>query len=105
MRPAVVGVVTLVPLLVATAPPMSSNERAYTLTLMCTALASEYGNDADKLRTMDAARKMARAQGYDDRRLSRDVITMASVVGAKLHDNPNAMDENRLICRRLGLVS
>jgi hypothetical protein len=91
-------------LVAATPPATSSNERAYTLTLMCTAIASEYGNDADKHRAMDAATKMARAQGYSDKRLANDMISMASVVGDQIHNQSSQVSQNREICRRIGLV-
>lgn len=96
-------------LVVAAGPVMgqsaASNDRAYTLTLMCTAVASEFGTDADKQRSLDAARKMARAQNYSDRRLSDDLGTMANVVGDKARDHPDEVQHDREICRRMGLVS
>jgi len=81
------------------------NERAYTLTLMCAAVAAYYQNDADITRTMDAARKMARVQNLSETRLSDDLFKMTNALGAELRQNPNAMDEDRAVCRKLGLVS
>lgn len=85
--------------------PMSSNERAYILTVMCTAIASEYGNDADQQRSLDAARKMARVQGYNDHRLSDDLGSAASVLGIRARNRIDALSRDRDICRRMGLLS
>ena len=84
--------------------PMSKNERAYTITLICAVLASRDKNDADIQRTMDAVRKMGKAQGYANKKVSGDLITMASVVGVQLRNEPATVDHNRGICRQLGLL-
>jgi hypothetical protein len=83
--------------------PMSKNERAYTITLICV-LAARDKNDADIQRTMDAVRKMGKTKGYADKKVSGDLITMASVVGVQLRDEPTTVDRNRGICRQLGLL-
>lgn len=88
----------------AMAQSAASNDRAYTLTLMCTTVASVYGTDADKQRSLDAARKMARAQGYSVKRLSDDLGTMANVLGDKDRDHPDEVQRDREICRRMGLL-
>jgi hypothetical protein len=87
------------------AQPMSQNERAYTITLTCSAIAANDNDQAGSTRSIDAARKMAKALGYSTKRLSSDLITMASVVGVQLRDEPAKVDRNRGICRQLGLVS
>lgn len=82
----------------------ASNDRAYTLTLMCAGVAGYDKNDADITRTMAAVRKMAKAKGYDTKRVSSDAIEMAQVLGDDLRNNPNSMDENRALCRKLKLI-
>lgn len=84
--------------------PMNKNERAYTITLICAVLASRDKNDADTQRTMDAVRKMGKAKGYASKKVSGDLITMASVVGVQLRDEPATVERNRGICRQLGLI-
>lgn len=90
------------------APSKSKNatakDRAYTLTLMCATFASDGDNDRDILRTMDAVRKLGKAKGYDDKRLANDLGTMASVVGDRLRTEPDYIDKNREICRKLQLI-
>jgi hypothetical protein len=82
--------------------PMSKNERAYTITLICVAISAN--ENTGDIRSIDAARKMAKTLGYKNERLSRDMLTMASVVGVQLRDEPATVDRNRAICRQLGLV-
>ena len=84
--------------------PMSKNERAYTITLICAVLAARHKNDVDIQRTMDAVRKMGKAKGYTNKKVSGDLITMASVVGVQLRDEPATVERNRGICRQLGLL-
>lgn len=90
------------------APPKSKNatakDHAYTMTLMCAVVASHDRSDGDILRTMDAVRKMGKAKGYDGKRVASDMITMASVVGDRLRTDPNYIDDNREICRKLQLI-
>ena len=88
----------------AASPPMSKNERAYTITLICAVLASRDKNDVDIQRTMGAVRKMGKAKGYASKKVSGDLITMASVVGVQLRNEPATVDHNRGICRQLGLL-
>ncbi len=83
----------------------ATNERAYTVTLMCAVVASKGTSDSDKVRTMDAARKMAKANGYSTDRLSRDLLGAATIAGRNLRNNPNALDGDRAMCRKLGLIS
>lgn len=87
------------------AVPTVAQQRAYTLSLMCVAVASYYDNEADKLRTVDALRKMGAAMGYDNTRIANDMTTMASVLGDELRSNPDAMEGHRASCRKIGLVS
>ena len=89
----------------STKQPASANERAYTLTLMCAVVASTGTNDADKLRAMDAARKMAKANGQTTDRLSKDLITMANVLGNEARSDASAIERRRQNCRKLGLAS
>jgi outer membrane scaffolding protein for murein synthesis (MipA/OmpV family) len=85
-------------------PTALVNDRAYTVTLMCAMVAATGSSDDDKVRTMQAARKMAKAKGHGLDRLSKDLGTMANVAGDRLRSNPNALDEDRAICRKLGLI-
>ena len=107
MRGMLVGV--LVMGLTATASlaeqPMSQNERAYTITLICNAIAASDNDYEGSARSIDAARKMAKALGYSSKRLSSDLITMASVVGVQLRDEPAKVEQRRAVCRQLGLLS
>lgn len=48
---------------------------------------------------------MATALGYSTERLSSDLITMASVVGVQLRDEPATVEHRRAVCRQLGLLS
>jgi hypothetical protein len=85
--------------------PMSQNERAYTITLICNAIAANDNDRAGSARSIDAARKMAKALGYSSKRLSNDLITMASVVGVQLRDEPAKVERSRAVCRQLGFLS
>jgi hypothetical protein len=89
----------------APAQPMSQNERAYTITLICNAIAANDNDQSGSTRSIDAARKMAKALGYSTKRLSSDLITMASVVGVQLRDEPAKVEHRRGVCRQLGLLS
>ena len=92
----------------AGAPPkqsMDPKERTYTITLICSAIAANDNDKAGSARSIDAARKMARALAYSTKRLSSDLGTMASVVGVQLRDEPATVDRNRGVCRQLGLLS
>lgn len=81
------------------------NQRAYTIALMCSAVAAHYPNDADIHRTQDAVTRMARVLGYDNRRVSADLIQMANVLGSEMRSDPGSMERTRDSCRRAGLVS
>lgn len=85
--------------------PMSKDERAYTITLMCNAIAASDSDYEGSARSMEAARKMAKALGYNSKRLSSDLITMASVVGVQLRDEPAKVAQRREVCRQLGLLN
>lgn len=85
--------------------PMSQNERAYTITLICSAIAANDNDPTGSARSIDAARRMATALGYSTERLSNDLITMASVVGIQLRDEPATVEHRRTVCRQLGLLS
>jgi hypothetical protein len=85
--------------------PLSQQERTYTITLICAAIAANDRDEAGSQRSLDAARKMATALGYSLDRLSKDLGTMASVVGVQLRDEPATVERNRGICRQLGLLS
>jgi hypothetical protein len=87
------------------AQPMTKNERAYTITLICVTIAANDRDDASYQRSLDAVRKMATALGYTTKRLSNDLITMASVIGVQLRDEPAKVEHSRGICRQLGLLS
>ena len=84
--------------------PMSQNERAYTITLICYVISANDRDAAGNARSLDAARKMATALGYSNERLSHDIGTMVSVVGVQLRNEPATVDRNRGICRQLGLI-
>ncbi len=85
--------------------PMSQNERAYTITLICSAIAANDNDHEGSARSLEAARKMATALGYSNDRLAHDLITMASVVGVQLRDEPEKIAQRRAVCRQLGLLS
>lgn len=85
--------------------PMSQNERAYTITLICSAIAANDNDHEGSARSIEAARKMATALGYRSDQLSHDLITMASVVGVQLREEPEKIVQRRAVCRQLGLLS
>lgn len=85
--------------------PSPAQEKAYTLSLMCSVVAGYYENEADILRTADAMRKMGAAMGYDNKRIANDVTTMASALGVELRNDPKSMERHRASCRQIGLVS
>lgn len=85
--------------------PMSQNERTYTITLICSAIAANDNDHEGSARSLEAARKMAQALGYSNERLSSDLITMASVVGVQLREEPEKIVQRRAVCRQLGLLS
>lgn len=102
------AIVIALPVLAATPAPaqtMSGDDRAYTLTLMCAVVAAHYKVDADIQRTMDASRKMGRAMGYSDKRVTDDLWNMTNALGIERRTKPNAMENHRATCRRLKLVS
>ena len=99
----VAALVVMTPL--AHAQETDSKKRAYTLTLMCQVIAADSGTKADQQRTIEATRTMGRAMGYDDKRVSADVFTMIDVVAAKARENPATMEDERAVCRKLGLLS
>lgn len=84
--------------------PASANERAYTLTVMCSVVAANDKNDANFQRTADAVRKMAKVLGYTTARVAKDSIAMANVLGNEQRTNPNAMSTRRETCRKLALI-
>lgn len=84
--------------------PMSENERAYTISLICNAIAASDNDQAGSARSIDAARKMAKVLGYSLDRLSKDLGKMASVVGVQLRDEPTKIAQRRAVCRQLGLL-
>jgi hypothetical protein len=85
--------------------PMSQKERTYTITLICVAVAANDRDETGSARSLDAARKMASVLGYGNARLSKDLGTMASVVGVQLRNEPAKVDRNRGVFRQLGLLS
>lgn len=108
MRKALLAVLMMVAAGTASAKaqqPMTKNERAYTITLICVAIAANDRDDAGSQRSIEAARKMARALGYSLDRLSKDLLTMAKVVGVQLRDEPAKVEQSRTVCRQLGLLS
>lgn len=98
-------VAAMVPVSAGLAADATAKDRAYTLTLMCSVVASADKNDADIQRTMDAVRKMGKAQGYDSKRVSSDAIQMAGALGSEMREHPDAMDKHRAACRKLKLIS
>lgn len=106
MRGAFVAMVAVALPGAAMAAPTKSqaSERAYTLSLMCSAVAANDGEQADYSRTFDAVRKTGRKLGHSEARISQDVLTMAQVVGDRAHRDPSSLDGNREICRKLGLI-
>lgn len=88
-----------------TTAPMNANERAYTIALICVAVAANDNDAAGGLRSINASRKMAKALGYGQSRLSRDLATMASVVGDQLRKEPEKVERHRGVCRQLGLIN
>lgn len=95
--------------IMAAAPPkkttMDPKERAYTLTLMCVAVAASDQKESDGLRSINAARKMGKAIGHSEKRVSDDIWTMVNVVGDQLHSKPSSLNDRREICRRMQLAS
>ncbi len=89
----------------STAQTPNSNKSAYTITLICAVVASESKNDADIQRTMEAARKMGRVQGFDTARVSSDLTKMAGALGVERRSDPNAAARDRALCQRMKLVS
>lgn len=85
--------------------PTVAQQRAYTLSLTCWAVAAHYRNEADAVRTADAMRRTGAVLGYDNARISHDATTMASALGAQMHNDPNLMERHRASCRRIGLAS
>lgn len=90
---------------IAEAETTRGRDRAYTLSLMCSVVASYYRNDADIQRTAVAMRKMGAAMGYDNARIAKDATTMASVLGNELRTDPASMERHRASCRQIGLAS
>lgn len=86
------------------APPMDSKERAYTIALICVVIAANDNDQAGGVRSLDAVRKMGKAKGYTNKRVSDDIGTMANVVGVQLRGEPATVVRNRSICRQLGLI-
>lgn len=83
---------------------MDPKERAYTLTLVCVVVAANDKDEAGHARALDAARKMAKAQSYSDKRLTDDLFNMTTVLGVEAREKPDSMSENRAFCRRLKLL-
>ena len=86
-------------------PSMSSNARAYDITLVCYVVALDGRVEADHARALDGVRKMAKVLGYDDKRMSDDIFKMTTVLGARTRSDPTVISRNREGCRRLGLIS
>ena len=86
-------------------PSQAANERAYDVTLVCYVVAVDGNNQSDHARALDGVRKMAKALGYDNKRMSDDIFKMVNVLGAKTRSDPTAITRNREGCRKLGLVS
>lgn len=82
-----------------------AQQHAYTLSVMCWAVASYYGKQPDIVRTTEALRKMGAAMGYDNARTAKDATTMASALGVELRNDPGSMERHRASCRQIGLVS
>ncbi len=85
--------------------PMSQQERTYTITLICVTIAANDRDDAGHQRSLDAARRMATALGYNNDRLGHDLIGMANVIGVQLRNEPAKVEHSRAVCRQLGLLS
>jgi hypothetical protein len=86
-------------------PTIEANKRAYNVTLVCYVVAVDGNNESEHTRALDGLRKMAKALGYNDKRMSDDIFKMVTVLGAKTRSDPSAITRNREGCRRLGLVS
>lgn len=84
---------------------MDSNDRAYTLTLACAAVAAIDHKDQDYSRSVDAARKMGRAKGYLNKRVSDDIWNMTNALGQQSREDQDEFEANRNVCRRLNLAS
>lgn len=86
-------------------PATAANERAYDVTLVCYVVAVDGKNESDHARALDGVRKMAKALGYNNKRMSDDIFKMVTVLGAKTRSDPYAITRNREGCRKLGLIS
>ena len=86
-------------------PATAANQRAYDVTLVCYIVAVDGKNESDHARALDGVRKMAKALGYNNKRMSDDIFKMTTVLGAKTRSDPTAIIRNREGCRKLGLIS
>jgi hypothetical protein len=86
-------------------PAIAANQRAYDVTLVCYVVAVDGKNESDHARALDGVRKMAKALGYNSKRMSDDISKMVAVLGAKARSDPSAITRNREGCRKLGLIS
>ena len=86
-------------------PAIAANQRAYDVTLVCYVVAVDGKNESDHARALDGVRKLARALGYNSKRMSVDISKMVAVLGAKVRSDPYAITRNREGCRKLGLIS
>ncbi|MBO9712645.1 hypothetical protein [Sphingomonas sp.] len=87
------------------AAPDSAAEKAYTLTLMCSAVAAHYQDKAAGVRALEAARKIAASLHYGNARLAADISGTAEALGIETRTDPGAMERHRASCRGLGLAS
>ena len=83
---------------------MSANERAYTLAVMCAAVAKHFHNEADQARALDAANRMASALQYSFTQLSLDLDGAETALAKQQRANPDMMDQRRETCRRIRLA-
>jgi hypothetical protein len=84
---------------------MSANERAYTLTIMCAAVAKHYGNNADHMRALDASNKMAKVLQYSFTRYTLDLEGADKVLAKQHRSDPGRITKRRELCRQLQLAS
>ena len=87
------------------AQAQSTNEKAYTLALTCTGVASYYHDDPGIAKSMGALRRMSAVLGYSYERQSADMIEAANVLGVNQRNDATTMDQWRARCQRYGLVS
>ena len=103
----VAGVVAMISAqAVATAQPTdTAKQDAYSIALMCNAVAAYYRDDPAFMRTNDAVKKMGRVLGYNLDRTSKDMLDMASALGIRQRKEPGSMAASQARCRRIGFAS